>query len=150
MRELVEVINHISLLPSVRFDSNLYEQILERKVIDLSKNNNIDSELLFNIERILSILPKIRTLPPELSHLLFNIETICMDIVDYIENNTSETELMKKIQKNRLIIEKIDRVLYTYIAEDPKRYLKYSIIIRDIYDRLTTIFELIKEKQKLG
>lgn len=73
-----------------------------------------------------------------------------MDIVDYIENNTSETELMKKIQKNRLIIEKIDRVLYTYIAEEPKRYLKYSIIIRDIYDRLTTIFELIKEKQKLG
>lgn len=150
MRELVEIINHISLLPSVRFDSNLYEQILERKVRDLSKNNNIDSELLLNIERILSILPKIRALPPELSHLLFNIETICMDIVDYIENNTSETELIKKIQKNRLIIEKIDRVLYTYIAEDPKRYLKYSIIIRDIYDRLNNIFELIKEKQKLG
>lgn len=150
MRELVEVINHISLLPSMRFDSNLYEQILERKVRDLARNNHIDSELLLNIERILSILPRIRALPPELSHLLFNIETICMDIVDYIENNTSETELIKKIQKNRLIIEKIDRVLYTYIAEDPKRYLKYSIIIRDIYDRLNNIFELIKEKQKLG
>lgn len=67
MRELVEVINHISLLPSVRFDSNLYEQILERKVRDLARNNHIDGELLLNIERILSILPRIRTLPPELS-----------------------------------------------------------------------------------
>lgn len=148
MKELVEVINHLSLLPSLKLDNDLYRQILERKVKKLYNDYGPDNQILVNLEKILFILPKLKTLPKELSYLLFDIQTICLDIVDHLENRGLETDLAKKVEKSKLILEKIDRVLCTYIAEDPKRYFRYSIIIKDIYNRLNNIFEMIREKQK--
>lgn len=150
MRELVDVFNHLSLLPSLKLESGVYEQILNKKVDELSGYNHIDIEIKNNLKKTVSVLPKLRTLPPELSHLLYDVETICLDIIDHLENGMSPAELTKKTEKAKIIMEKIDRVLYTYIAEDPKAYFKYCIVIKDIYNRLGTILDRLRETQMAG
>ncbi|MEJ5172851.1 MAG: hypothetical protein WHT47_03980 [Hydrogenothermaceae bacterium] len=150
MKELIDVFNHLSLLPSLKLESGVYEQILNKKVDELSGYNHIDIEIKNNLKKTVLVLPKLRTLPSELSHLLYDIETICIDIIDHLENSTSHTELIKKTEKARAIMEKIDRVLYTYIAEDPKLYFKYCIVIKDIYNRLGNILERLRETKMAG
>lgn len=144
MKQLVEIFNHLSLLPSLKLESSVYEHILKKKVEDLANDGNINPEIINNLKKAVSVIPKLRTLPPELSHLLYDIETMCLDIVQQLEKNGPQAE------KVRIIREKIDRILYTYIAEDPKLYFKYCIVIKDIYNQLLAIIEKLKEYKMVG
>lgn len=150
MKELVDVFNHLSLLPSVNFQSDTYNHILRKKLESLQFGIT-RKDLIDNLNRIYCIIPQLKNLPPEINHLLRDIETICTDISDYLEKGSSIQELKGKIQKGKRIVEKIDRVLFTYIAEDSKRYLRYSLLIREIYWILGNTIELLKEiKEEAG
>lgn len=150
MRELVEVFNHLSLLPSVNFESDTYQQILKKKLEELNNIKNVKREFIEKLEKIYSIIPYIRNLPPDVAHLLRDVESICISISDSLEKDSHISEIKEKLQKAKKVLSKIDRVLYTYIAENPKKYFRYSLLIKEIYWALGEILEFIKELKEEG
>lgn len=129
MREFREVVQHLSMLPYRDQDIDNYLKLLDSKISAFKQQQDISSPRLeARLEKLLTLIQNLKHLPQELIHLLYNLEVLQRDL---------DTGKMKAI------VEKIERVLYTYVAEDPKKYLKHSLVLREIYRTITEIAELL-------
>lgn len=128
MREFNEVIQHLYMLPYLEPDRDSCLNLLNSKIWALKQQANQFPHLQDKLEKLLTLIQSLKNLPEELAHLLYNLEILQKDL---------------DARKMKAIVEKIERVLYTYVVEDPKKYLKHSLVLREIYRTITEIVELL-------
>lgn len=128
MREFSDVVQHLSMLPYKHQDIDNYLKLLDSKISAFKQHDISHPHLQTRLEKLLTLIQNLKDLPEELIHLLYNLEILQKDL---------------DVRKIRAIVEKMDRVLYTYVAEDPKKYLKHSLVLREIYRTITEIAELL-------
>ncbi|MEZ0323862.1 MAG: hypothetical protein ABWJ98_06120 [Hydrogenothermaceae bacterium] len=147
MDRLVEILSHISLIPAVKLEEEDFVHFLKNRIELLeTQKEEVNKEVVEELKIILHVLSNIRTLPEEMSYLLNDIKVISNYIISYLMGKVSWNEALKRIE---LVMQKIDRVLYTYVVEDPKAYFKYSLMLKNLYRSLCRISHIIKRSDSL-
>lgn len=142
----------LQLFPVVENDAKEEFKNTLQDLLYIIKEKNKDDEFLYDLTTLYEkLIINLHSIKSDEEYLFFNFKRI-LNLHEYIlteilENNEKiglNPTIKKLLEKVKLIIEKDNRVLLTYLLEEPKR-MKNILKIMDINRLLNEINEKIED-----
>ncbi|WP_297889366.1 hypothetical protein [Sulfurihydrogenibium sp.] len=142
----------LQVFPTVENDAKEEFKSTIEDLIYIIKEKNKDDNFLYELTTLYEqVMKNLHSLKSDEEFLFFNFKRILNiqeNILTQILENNSQIELnstiKKLLERAKLIIEKDNRVLLTYLLEEPKR-MKNILKIMDINRLLNDINEKIED-----
>lgn len=142
----------LQIFPSIESNSKEEFKNTIYDLLHILKEKNKENEFLFDLTNLYEkVILHLYSIKSDEEYLFFNFkrilniqEHILTEILESPLITTSNTSIKNMLNKAKLIIEKDNRVLLTYLLEEPKR-MKNILKIMDINKLLNEINEIIED-----